>query len=116
MTHGCTDCGYDYMGKCEVYEDGTCKRDRAEAYTEVEASTGGNRMTELKSCPFCGGEARINDMGNCWMISRAYRSSCVCRIFMESEQFSDADSRKTTKDNLIKRWNNRLNEAQEEKQ
>jgi len=39
MTHGCTDCGYSYMAKCEVYEDGTCKRDRAEAYTEVEAST-----------------------------------------------------------------------------
>lgn len=39
MTHGCTDCGYDYMGKCEVYADGTCKRDRAEAYTDVEAST-----------------------------------------------------------------------------
>lgn len=36
MTHGCTDCGYSYMDKCEVYEDGTCKRDRAEAYTEVE--------------------------------------------------------------------------------
>ena len=45
MTHGCTDCGYDYMDKCEVYDDGTCKRDRAEAYKEAEASTGGNRMT-----------------------------------------------------------------------
>ena len=30
MTHGCTDCGYGYMDECEVYEDGTCKRDRAE--------------------------------------------------------------------------------------
>lgn len=38
MTHGCTDCGYSYMDECEVYEDGTCKRDRAEAYTEVEAN------------------------------------------------------------------------------
>ena len=42
MTHGCTDCGYGYMDECEVYDDGTCKRDRAEAYTEVvEASTDG---------------------------------------------------------------------------
>lgn len=34
MTHGCTDCGYAYIDECEVYEDGTCRRDRAEAYTE----------------------------------------------------------------------------------
>ena len=38
MTHGCTDCGFGYMDECEVYEDGTCKRDRAEAYTEREES------------------------------------------------------------------------------
>ena len=70
-------------------------------------------MTELKPCPFCGGEVRIEDMGNYWLISRAYRSSCVCRIFMESDQFSDSDSRKTTKDNLIKKWNRRVSEAEE---
>ena len=39
MTHGCTDCGYDYMGKCVVYKDGTCKRDRAEANTKEKRMT-----------------------------------------------------------------------------
>ena len=39
MTHGCSDCGYGYIGRCEVYEDGTCKRDRAENYTEEKRMT-----------------------------------------------------------------------------
>ena len=30
MTRGCTDCGYFYIDECEVYEDGTCRRDRDE--------------------------------------------------------------------------------------
>ena len=73
-------------------------------------------MTGLKPCPFCGGEVRINYMGNNWLISRAYRSSCVCRIFMESDQFFDADSRETTKEKLIERWNNRVSEAEEKEE
>lgn len=27
MSNGCTDCGWFYLGLCETYEDGTCKRD-----------------------------------------------------------------------------------------
>ena len=47
MTHGCTDCGYDYMGKCEVYEDGTCKRDRAEANTEEKRMTNYEKIKSM---------------------------------------------------------------------
>ena len=64
-------------------------------------------MTELKPCPFCGGEVRINDMGNYWVILRTSRSSCVCRIFMESDQFHDKDGKQRQKEKLIEKWNNR---------
>ena len=62
-------------------------------------------MTELKPCPFCGGEVRINDMGNYWVILRTSRSSCVCRIFMESDQFHDKDGKQRQKEKLRNgRW------------
>ena len=115
MTHGCTDCGYSYMGKCEVYEDGTCKRDRAEAYTEVEASTGGNGMTELKKCPFCGGKVTIALYDNWWSIiasGNEPKLSCRCRLFMESDLFHDEDEKQRQKKKLIERWNNRVSEAE----
>lgn len=47
---GCTDCGWSYMDECEVYEDGTCKRDHDFDDSEPEEK----EEIELKPCPFCG--------------------------------------------------------------
>ncbi len=69
----------------------------------------------LKSCPFCGREVSIAEMGNkekhWYCITRGTgENSCKCRLFMESEQFYDDDP-KMAKDDikkfLIVAWNRR---------
>ena len=66
-------------------------------------------MTKLKPCPFCGKEVSIADMGGFWTVTRGTEesTSCQCRVFMESDLYHDMESKKKTKDNLIKSWNRR---------
>ena len=89
MTHGCTDCGYDYMGKCVVYEDGTCKRDRAEANTEEKRMTNAEKiksMTIDEMAEFlCHGDFdcekcayKDNKKGGRVSLSRRFRLRKVC--------------------------------------
>lgn len=75
-------------------------------------------MTELKRCPFCGGEVTIAEAGDhltSWMfITRGNgKNRCKCRVFMESKpysfDYSAADKEKVKKD-LIEAWNKRYKE------
>ncbi len=75
-------------------------------------------MTELKRCPFCGGEVTIAESGDhltSWMfITRGNgKNRCKCRVFMESKpygfDYSAADKEKVKKD-LIEAWNSRYKE------
>lgn len=75
-------------------------------------------MTELKRCPFCGGEVAIAEVGDyltSWMsITRGNgKNGCKCRVFMESKLYnsdcSKADKEKIKKD-LIEAWNKRYKE------
>ena len=67
-------------------------------------------MTELKPCPFCGGEVSLKDMGYFWMISRSNKSSCKCRVFLESRAFTrdNLGAMERAKERLIEKWNRRL--------
>ena len=38
MSDGCTDCGFLYLGLCEIGEDGKCKREQE--LEDLEASNG----------------------------------------------------------------------------
>lgn len=75
-------------------------------------------MTELKRCPFCGGEVAIAETGNGarkWMfISRARgENKCSCRIFMESEEYwfdCTKKDKEKIRANLIEAWNKRYKE------
>lgn len=73
--------------------------------------------TELKPCPFCGGEVSISlhgikSSGYWWSINRGMNkeTKCECRLFLESEKFSwDNKERKDEEYNkLIKHWNTRV--------
>lgn len=68
-------------------------------------------MTELKPCPFCGGEVSLKDMGYFLMISRANRSSCKCGVFLESRAFTrdNLGAMERAKERLIGKWNTRAN-------
>lgn len=69
-------------------------------------------MTELKLCPFCGKAVTIADYGSYLCIiakGTDPKTSCRCRLFMESEQFSadDEEARQRAKLNLVEKWNRR---------
>lgn len=69
-------------------------------------------MTEkLKPCPFCGGEVSLKDMGYFWMVSRSYKSSCKCRVFLESRAFDrdNLGAMERAKERLIEKWSKRTN-------
>lgn len=75
-------------------------------------------MTELKRCPFCGGEVAIAESGDYsarWMcITRGNgKNGCKCRVFMESRLYNfncpAANKEKIEKD-LIEAWNKRYKE------
>ena len=75
-------------------------------------------MTELKRCPFCGGEVAIAETETGerrWMfiLGAHGENKCSCRIFMESEDYwfdcSKKDKEKIKAD-LIKAWNKRYKE------
>lgn len=72
-----------------------------------------NENKNLLPCPFCGGEVSIVEMGDeekhWYCITRGIGNNpCKCRLFMESEQFYDYDT-KIAKDDikksLIATWN-----------
>lgn len=66
-------------------------------------------IEKLKPCPFCGGEVSIADMGEFWTVTRGTEesSSCHCRVFMESDYYDDAESKKKTREVLVRKWNSR---------
>lgn len=71
-------------------------------------------MSELKPCPFCGGDVRIITIGEeerSWhMVSRGIEDACKCRVFMESRLFYDGESGEEQKNELIEVWNTRVGE------
>ena len=71
-------------------------------------------MSELKPCPFCGGEVGIftmSDEERFWhMITRGIESACKCGVFMESMLFYDGESGEEQKTELIRKWNARVGE------
>jgi hypothetical protein len=70
-------------------------------------------MSELKCCPFCGGEVEIaltGNKGEQWIVTRGLgKNKCTCRVFMESNMFSadDSDTKAKERDKLIAKWNTR---------
>ena len=71
-------------------------------------------MTELKPCPFCGGNVRMAETGEdiimYHIITRGEGDgACTCRVFMESETFlkCDEEGRARTQQLLITAWNRR---------
>jgi hypothetical protein len=70
-------------------------------------------MSELKKCPFCGGEVEIaltGNKGEQWFVTRGLgKNKCTCRVFMESNMFSadDSDTKAKERDKLIAKWNTR---------
>ena len=83
MTHGCTDCGYDYMGKCVVYEDGTCRRDRTEANTEEK------RMTNAEFLK----KATIEDMATFFMERTKCEGCFISDFCVKMSPFTDLSCR-----------------------
>lgn len=75
-------------------------------------------MTELKKCPFCGGEVAIAETSHdseLWMfVTRGHGDNkCKCRIFMESRTYtldSSESERQKIKKALIEAWNKRYKE------
>lgn len=77
-------------------------------------------MSELRECPFCGGEVSIvmtgDERGLMWFfITRGEgENRCKCNVFMESEQFTDDYSPEDVEkigQNLIDAWNTRYERA-----
>lgn len=78
-------------------------------------------MHELKPCPFCNKEVSLALFGAkdslCYMITRGTtgENACKCRIFMESDLFSEdasVEEKQSIKFRLIKAWNTRKGEQQ----
>ena len=76
-------------------------------------------MSELKPCPFCGGEVSIAFTGGntvfWWTVTRATTvNSCNCGVFMESDPFynqTSQENRLELKQKLIENWNRRVDNA-----
>ena len=74
-------------------------------------------MTKLKPCPFCGGEVTVARYDNWWSViakGTDPKTSCRCRVFMESELFHNDAEKERAKENLIETWNTRV-EGEKEK-
>ncbi len=76
-------------------------------------------MSELKPCPFCGGEVSMSLTGrgslNWVFITRGNsktKKNCKCRLFMESEQYdivtTHFEERQKIRENLAEAWNRRV--------
>ena len=75
-------------------------------------------MTELKPCPFCGGEVGMSLTG-CGMINWVFitrgnsktKKNCKCRLFMESERYDivaiSFEEKKKIRQDLAEAWNRR---------
>lgn len=73
-------------------------------------------QNKLLPCPICNKEVSIALMGSeefhyWWMITRGTnkvgKKNCHCRLFMESEKFTDKDGGEEQKQDLIEHWNTR---------
>ena len=75
-------------------------------------------MSEIKllPCPICNKEVSIALMGSeefhyWWMITRGTNKvgnkNCHCRLFMESEKFTNKNGGEEHKQDLIEKWNTR---------
>lgn len=61
-------------------------------------------MSNLKPCPFCGGEAILEDCGGCMNCGRFFVRCTKCEIAQ--------DYLWATKQTAIWRWNRRVNDEQ----
>ena len=77
-------------------------------------------MSELKPCPFCGGEVRLAKTGDednqlIWFITRGVKeNACRCRVFMESAPFyvdDPMEHKRKLKNELIEAWNRRADDG-----
>lgn len=59
---------------------------------------------KLKPCPFCGGEAVLEDLGSYGVVGRYYIHCSKCEIAQ--------DNLWATKQTAIKRWNKRVKEVE----
>ena len=67
----------------------------------------GAKMEKLKPCPFCGGEAVLEDLGGCEMSGRFFVRCSKCDIAQ--------DNLWATKQTAIKRWNRRAGRSSDGK-
>ncbi|WP_409264085.1 Lar family restriction alleviation protein [Providencia heimbachae] len=74
-------------------------------------------MSELKKCPFCGGEAELIDNRLGWY-ARCQNDDCSCTVIGErveepqSEAESDAIDWDSVRQTAIAAWNRRANSEQ----
>jgi len=99
---GCTDCGWSYMDECEVYEDGTCKRDHDFDDSEPEEK----EEIELKPCPFCGGEAYIKAESDSFSTVQyvARCKNCLVEVRIDIDM---TKSFKYNRQKVTEAWNHR---------
>ncbi len=68
-------------------------------------------MTELKPCPFCGGEAELDEWEEHWAdnsCSKYAIISCGCGVVLFGNEYSEYDDiPKEEYEELIEAWNRR---------
>lgn len=99
---GCTDCGWSYMDKCKVYEDGTCRRDHDFDDPDAEEK----EDDRLKPCPFCGGEANIRESSDAFsaVFYEARCKKCNVNVIVYADMTKSIE---WNKKKCIEKWNTR---------
>ena len=122
----CDSCKQSYPG-CDAHADDMCFGDgkgddnicACAKYKPLQ-----KRMEDderrISVCPFCGGVVTVAEMsdgepdGYMWLYitrGKVRKTSCTCRVFMESEKFKVDDPpevKKKARHDLIAKWNRRV--------
>lgn len=61
-------------------------------------------MTELKPCPFCGGEAEITEYHLSYEVEC---SACEATLATSFSIYADDDEKSSVRNELVKAWNRR---------